>query len=105
MNNPMTGTDLTGYKALGMRKSFVGNAPCMGNEDCEYRQTFAGLVSDFRKSFSSGGAPFAGGPAKSGGGPIGPNVDLSGATDHISIVDDVLNNGAYREQILSTLGR
>jgi len=55
--------------------------------------------------FQNRANPFKGGPANPGGGPINPNIDLSGTTDHVSIVDDVLNNGAYREQILSTLGR
>ena len=57
MNNPMAGTDPTGYRARGLRKPYMGNGPCMGDLDCEYQQTFNGPVSDFRNSINSGGAP------------------------------------------------
>ncbi|MBL8300633.1 MAG: hypothetical protein JNN30_20025, partial [Rhodanobacteraceae bacterium] len=56
LNNPMAGTDPTGYAARRRRPS-GDNGPCMGDVQCERDQTFAGPVNDFRKSFSLGGAP------------------------------------------------
>jgi RHS repeat-associated protein len=57
MNNPMAGTDPTGYTVRDKRRFLVGGESCMGDADCERDQTMSGPVKNFRRSFSSGGAP------------------------------------------------
>lgn len=57
MNNPMAGTDPSGYVIRSHRRTPLMSESCVGKEECERQQTFSGPVDDFRGSFSSGGAP------------------------------------------------
>jgi len=54
MNNPMAGTDPSGYKALDKRRFLVGGESCVGGITCEFNQTFSGPVDNFRSSIGAG---------------------------------------------------
>ncbi|WP_386069891.1 polymorphic toxin-type HINT domain-containing protein [Tahibacter sp. UC22_41] len=51
MNNPLAGTDPTGYKIRrDSRTRLNGNGPCMGSLACDFERTFSGPVEDLRNS-------------------------------------------------------
>jgi len=54
MNNPMAGTDPTGYTINGKRRFLVSGDSCMGDTGCEIGQTFNGPLENFRISVEAG---------------------------------------------------